>query len=148
MPAGTPWATFNEARRTGITRTTKALERLCQQQPAALVAALAPNTDFAGLPQPFLDALQNEGLDEREIQHIIDWPTSQKNRVRNAVRNAIAAGHTVRFRWKLYDDDPGNPRGPKTAVGRPTNGTVTITFSNPWIKVTVVAADDVTVNVP
>jgi hypothetical protein len=148
MPAGTPWAEFNRARRTGNTRTTTALDALFATQDPALVAAVGSGAPFAGLPQPFLDALQNEGLDEREIQHIIDWPTSQKNRVRNAVRNAIAAGHAVRFRWKLYDDDPGNPTGPKTAVGRPANGTVTITFYNPWIKVRVVARDDVTVDVP
>jgi hypothetical protein len=50
MPAGSPWATFSQARRTGITRTTQALEALLAATPAAVVAAARTPGALTGLP--------------------------------------------------------------------------------------------------
>jgi hypothetical protein len=143
MPAGSPWATFNKARKTGITRSTKALEELYVAKPAALVALAGKANGFRGLPNAVKTALQGKGLSPVEIDHIKRWPNGQKEDVRKALLNANSSGpgHAVLYRWKLHDGSREI-----TVVDTGANQT-TITFYSPWSKVRAVAADNVTVDV-
>ena len=141
MPAGTSWATFNQARLKGITRTTQALDALFAARPAALVAALQTGP-FTGLPAAFRTDLSGRGLSNLELDHIRDWPDGQKDRVRAAVKNAISTNLTVRFVWKLY-----NGAREKTIIRPSGPNAITITFFSPWSKVRPTGPNDVTVDV-
>ena len=141
MPAGTNWATFNQARLTGVTKTTQALDTLYAARDSALVAALRTASPFGGLPEPFRTALGSQGLSPLELDHIREWPDDQKERVREAVVAALDSNLAVRFVWKLHDG------GDERTVIRTGPGTTTITFFSPWNKVRLVAPDDVTIDV-
>ena len=141
MPAGTSWATFNQARLNGVTKTTQALDTLYAARNSALVAALRAASPFGGLPEPFRTALGSQGLSPLELDHIREWPDDQKERVRDAVVAALDSNLAVRFVWKLHDG------GDERTVIRTSPGTITITFFSPWSKVRLVAPDDVTIDV-
>ena len=143
MPAGTSWATFNKARKNGITKTTKALEALYGEKPAGLVTLAGRTNGFRDLPNAVKTALQGKGLSALEIGHIKKWPNGQKEDIRKALINAknSGPGHAVLFRWKLHDGTREN-----TIVDTGANLT-TITFYSPWSKVRPVRADDITVDV-
>ena len=148
MPAGTSWATFNQARLSGVTKTTQALDALYTARNATLVAALRTASPFGGLPEPFRTALDSKGLSPLELDHILKWPDDQKERVREAVVAALDSNLAVRFVWKLHDG--GNER---TVIRTTGQGTI-ITFSSPWSKVRPpearsgpVTPDDVTIDV-
>jgi hypothetical protein len=143
MPAGTSWATFNQARKTGITKTTKALEALNAEKPAALVTLAGQTNGFRDLPNAVKTALQGKGLSALEIDHMKKWPNGQKEDVRKALVNAMNSGpgHAVLFRWKLHD-------GTREITVVDTGANLTaITFYSPWSKVRPVRADDVAVDV-
>ena len=148
MPAGTSWATFNQARLTGVTKTTQALDTLYTARDATLVAALRTASPIQGLPEPFRTALGRRGLSALELDHIRQWPDDQKERVRDAVVTALDSNLAVRFVWKLHDG-----RDERTEIRTTSQGTI-ITFSSPWSKVRPpearlgpVAPDDVTIDV-
>ena len=143
MPASTTWATFNKARKTGITKTTKALEALYWEKPDALVALAGQTNGFRDLPNAVKTALQGKGLSTVEIKHLKKWPNGQKEEVRKALVNANSSGpgHAVLYRWKLHDGTREI-----TVIDTAANLT-TITFYSPWSKVRPVRADDVTVDV-
>jgi len=148
MPAGTNWATFNQARLTGVTKTTQALDALYTERDARLVAALRTASPFGGLPEPFRTALDSKGLSPLELDHILKWPDDQKERVREAVVTALDSNRAVRFVWKLHDGG-----GERTEIRTTGQGTI-ITFSSPWSKVRPpgarsgpVTPDDVTIDV-
>jgi hypothetical protein len=141
MPAGTSWATFNQARLSGVTKTTQALGALYTERDPALVAALPTASPFTGLPAPFRGALSSLGLSQLELDHIRDWPDAQKERVRKELVRAIGAGDNVKF------DE-------RTEIRTTGPGTITISFFSPWSKVRPpgarygpVAPDDVTIDV-
>ncbi len=117
-------ATFNRYRRTGITKTTKALEALFRARPRAVVAALE-TAPFRGLPDRFKGALR--GLTGEELKHIRKWPDADKERVRVAVRKAIRTNQTVRFRWKM-----GEASKERTTIIRDGPRAIKITFYSPW----------------
>ena len=142
MPAGTSWTTFNQARLTGETRTTQAIDALYAAQDPAVVAALGQAVPFTGLPEPFLGALRARGLSTLELEHVRRWPDDQKERVRAAVANAISSGLSVRFAWKLHD---GN--GERTVIQSTSPTSITITFFSPWRRVRPTGPDEVTVDV-
>ncbi len=142
MPAGTSWATFNQARSSGITRTTQSLDALYAAQDPALVAALGQTAPFTGLPEPFLGALRARGLSPLELDHIRRWPDEQKERVRAAVVTAINSGLSVRFVWKLHEGS-----AERTVIQNTSPTGVTVTFFSPWSKVRPTGPDDVTVDV-
>ena len=149
MPAGTSWATFNQARSTGVTKTTQALGTLYTARDPALVAALPTASPFTGLPAPFRGALSSLGLSQLELDHIRDWPDAQKERVRKELVRAIGAGDNVEFSWKLHDAPDE-----RTIIRNPDPGVITITFYSPWSKVRPpearsgpVTPDDVTIDV-
>ncbi len=135
-------ATFNRFRLTGDTRTTQALDALYRARPAAVVAALSTTSPFGGLPDPFLSELKQRGLSTEELDHIRDWPDSDKEQVREAVLNAISTNQRVRFAWKLYDESKES-----TTIETADSGAITITFFSPWSNVRAVGRDDVTVAV-
>ena len=148
MPAGTSWATFNQARSTGVTKTTQALDALYTERAATLVAALRTASPFGGLPGPFRTALGRQGLSPLELDHILKWPDDQKERVREAVVTALDSNRAVRFVWKLHDGG-----GELTDIRITSRGTI-ITFLSPWSKVRPpgarsgpVTPDDVTIDV-
>ncbi len=148
MPAGTSWATFNQARLSGVTKTTQALGALYTERAATLVAALRTASPFGGLPEPFRTALDSKGLSPLELDHILKWPDDQKEKVREAVVTALDSNRAVRFVWKLHDG--GDER---TEVRTTSQGTI-ITFLSPWSKVRPpearsgpVVPDDVTIDV-
>jgi len=141
MPAGTSWATFNQARLSGVTKTTQALDALYTERAATLVAALRTASPFGGLPEPFRTALDSKGLSPLELDHILKWPDDQKERVREAVVTALDSNLAVRFVWKLHDGVD------ERTVIRTSPGTITITFFSPWSKVRPVAPGDVTIDV-
>src|SRR3989304_2727725 len=89
MPAGTSWATFNQARLTGVTKTTQALDTLYAARDSALVAALRTASPFGGLPEPFRTALGRQGLSPLELDHIREWPDDQKERIRFFVETSF-----------------------------------------------------------
>ena len=142
MPAGTSWATFNQARLTGVTKTTQALDTLYAARDSALVAALRTGSPFGGLPEPFRTALGRQGLSPLELDHIREWPDDQKERIRDAVVTALDSNLAVRFVWKLH-----NGGDERTEIRTTSPGTITITFFSPWSKVRLVAPDDVTIDV-
>ncbi len=133
---------FNRFRRTGVTNTTQALDALYRARPAAVVAALSATGPFGGLPAPYLTALSRRGLSAEEVKHIRDWPEGDKERVREAVLNAITANRTVHFAWKLYDGSKE-----RTTIRAAGPGAITITFFSPWSNVRAVGRDDLTVDV-
>ncbi len=135
-------ATFNRFRGTGDTNTTQALNALYRARPAAVVAALSATGPFGGLPDPYLTALRQRGLSAEEVKHIRDWPEGDKERVREAVLNAIKAKRKVHFAWKLYDGSKET-----TTIRTAGTGPITITFFSPWSNVRAVGRDDVTVDV-
>ncbi len=135
-------ATFNRFRRTGITNTTQALDALYRAKPAAVVAALSATSPFGGLPDPYLTALRQRGLSTEELEHIRDWPDSDKERVREAVLNAINTNQTVHFAWKLHTGSKE-----RTTIRTTGPGAITITFFSPWSNVRARGRDDVTVDV-
>jgi len=142
MPAGTSWATFNQARLSGVTKTTQALAALYTERDAPLVAALRTASPFGGLPEPFRTALDSKGLSPLELDHILKWPDDQKERVREAVVTALDSNLAVRFVWKLH-----NGGDERTEIRTASPGTITITFFSPWSKVRPVAPGDVTIDV-
>ena len=142
MPAGTSWATFNQARLSGVTKTTQALDALYTERDAPLVAALRTASPFGGLPEPFRTALDSKGLSPLELDHILKWPDDQKERVREAVVTALDSNRAVRFVWKLHE-----AADERTTIRNTTPGVITITFYSPWSKVRPVAPDDVTIDV-
>src|SRR3990170_6076006 len=142
MPAGTRWATFNQARLTGVTKTTEALDTLYAARDSALVATLRTASPFGGLPEPFRTALGRQGLSPLELDHILQWPDDQKERVREAVVTALDSNLAVRFVWKLHDGVDE-----RTVIRTSSQGTITITFFSPWSKVRPVAPGDVTIDV-
>ena len=157
MPTGSSILEFEDAIRTGTTKTTKALEELCRTQGAALRPKLAATDALDGLPPWLKTKLESQGaaredleLITKELNHIRDWPNRpDKRRIRVALRSAIANGQTVLFRWELSSgsgpttDVPSLPLPP---------GPITITFRNPRGKIRVrgsqPAPNDVTVIVP
>src|SRR3989304_7971323 len=128
MPAGTSWATFNQARLTGVTKTTQALDTLSAARDSALVAPLRTASPFGGLPEPFRTALGRQGLSPLELDHILQWPDDQKERVREAVVTALDSNLAVRFVWKLHDGVDE-----RTEIRTTSQGTI-ITFFSPWRK--------------
>ncbi len=140
MPVATTWATFNEARQTGITKTTEALEKLYKTKPADLVELVEKQNGFAGMPKAIRDALEHEGLSAPEIDHVKKWPDQQKEDVRLALLDAMKSNRAVLSRWKLH-----NGSNEDTIIETSANLT-TITFYSPWSKVKA-AAGDVTVDV-
>ena len=147
MPAGTSWATFNQARLTGVTKTTQALDALYTERAGSRVAALRTGP-FGGLPELFRTALDSKGLSPLELDHILKWPDDQKEKVREAVVTALDSNRAVRFVWKLHDGG-----GELTDIRITSRGTI-ITFLSPWSKVRPpgarsgpVAPDDVTIDV-
>ena len=143
MPASSPWATFNQARRTGITRTTQALDAILAATPAAVVAAARAPDALTGLPAPFRGALSGQRLNQLEIDHIQAWPDDQKEKVRAALVDAHDRGMTVSFRWRLHDADMERTTI-RTVVGA---NAISITFYSPWSKVRPVGPNNVTVDV-
>ncbi len=157
MPTGSTILEFEDAIRTGTTKTTRALEELYRSQGAALRPNLAATNALDGLPPWLKTELQRQGaarpdlqLSTKELNHIRDWPDQpDKRRIRVALRSAIANGQTVLFRWELSSgsglttDVPSLPLPP---------GPITITFRNPRGKIRVrgsqPAPNDVTVIVP
>ncbi len=135
-------ATFNRFRGTGDTNSTQALNALYRARPEAVVAALSATGPFGGLPDPFLSELKQRGLSTEELEHIGDWPDSDKVRVREAVLNAINTDQRVRFAWKLQDDSKES-----TTIETADSGAITITFFSPWSNVRAVGRDNVTVDV-
>ncbi len=132
-------ATFNRYRRTGVTKTTQALEALFRNPPQNVVKALG-KTPFKGLPREFEDALRELELGDEEIEHIRKWPTKFKEAVRVAVVNAIRDDLTVRFAWKLHEASKED-----TIIRRDRRGTVEITFFSPWDNLRAVRSGDVDV---
>ncbi len=132
-------ATFNRYRRTGVTKTTQALEALFRAQPKDVVAAL-DTTPFEGLPKPIEKALRELELGDEEIEHIRKWPTKFKEAVRVAVVNAIRDDLTVRFAWKLHEASKED-----TIIRRDRPGAVEITFCSPWDNLRGLGPDDVDV---
>lgn len=142
MPAGTSWATFNQARKTGITKSTEVMGALYEEKPPGLVALAADPNGFDDMPGALRTALDQKGLSEKEIEHIGAWPNGQKEDVRLALDDAMKSDppRTVLFRWKLHDGSTED-----TIIETDAHLT-TITFFSPWIKVKA-EAGDVTVDV-
>ncbi len=143
MPVATTWATFNEARQTGITETTEALEALYKAhkgKSTALVTLVKTPNGFKGMPSAIRTALKHEGLSALEIDHVKKWPDEQKEDVRLALLDAMNSNRAVLSRWKLH-----NGSNEDTIIETSANLT-TITFYSPWSKVRA-AAGDVTVDV-
>ena len=135
-------ATFNRFRGTGDTNTTQALNALYRARPEAVVAALSETGPFGGLPDQYLSELKQRGLSTEELEHIRDWPDADKEKVREAVLNAISSDQRVRFAWKLHDESKES-----TTIETADSGAITITFFSPWSNVRAVGRDDVTVDV-
>ena len=135
-------ATFNRFRATGDTNTTQVLNALYRARPEAVVAALSATGPFGDLPEPFQTELKQRGLSTEEVEHIRDWPDADKEKVREAVLNAINTNQRVRFAWKLYDDSKES-----TTIETADSGAITITFFSPWSNVRAVGRDDVAVDV-
>ncbi len=132
-------ATFNRYRRTGVTKTTQALEALFRDRPKEVVRAL-DTTPFEGLPREFEVALKELGLSDEELNHIRNWPTEFKEAVRMAVVDAIKDDLTVRFAWKLHEASKED-----TIISRDGPGTVEITFCSPWDNLRALGRDNVDV---
>ena len=135
-------ATFNRFRSTGDTNTTQVLNALYRARPEAVVAALSETGPFGGLPDQYLSELKQRGLSTEELEHIRDWPDADKEKVREAVLNAINNNQRVRFAWKLHDESKES-----TTIETADSGAVTITFFSPWSNVRAVGRDVVTVDV-
>ncbi|MCI0850075.1 MAG: hypothetical protein J4N26_03850 [Chloroflexi bacterium] len=141
MPDASRMATFNAARRTGLTKTTRALLELFNAKNGALIESMGSG-ELSGLPDWARTALASHGLSAGELDHIRDWPDAQKNRARVAVVNAWNSNGKVRFLWKLWDNPKENVQ-----IRTDPNGTVVITFFSPWDKVRVLGEDNITVDV-
>lgn len=156
--------TFLQAIRTRSTKTTQVLDVIGTNL-AAYGAPIAANLAKANalnavgghLPAWAEQALNSVSganpalvaLTNQELLHIGGWPDAEKDKVREALYQAIQAGRAVRFYWELYAgansvSQVDNLAGP---------GDISITFRSPQSKVKIKGApsgqpDDVTVDVP
>lgn len=140
MPEQSSVATFNQARRTGVTKTTKALKALLDKRDPQLISSLRSTSPFLGMPSWLRTALRSERLSPTEIDHVAQWPDEQKDRVRNAVVDALDENRSVDFRWKLWDQSQEG-----TIVRQDDAGSVTITFYSPWDKLRAEGPNDIRV---
>ncbi len=98
---------FVEAVNSSMSATTKRLEDLWARRndPAIkpvidkLLADPSPYDPLHPSLDPELVGLL--ALKPKEIEHINNWPQAEKEKVRDALRDAHAAGKAVRFRWEL-----------------------------------------------
>ncbi len=56
----------------------------------------------APMPQSMRDKLAVQGLTAVEIDHIDSWPSTEKEKVRVALVEAILSNRSVVFFWELY----------------------------------------------
>lgn len=124
MPSSTV-RTFVEALQTGETAITRALQRVFTNSSQHKNHAHWPDLQVPGaLDKPLPDwartELRNQGLTDRDLDHIDDWPDVQKELVRGVLVAAVQTNRVVRFRWELHDgavsvndiqNDP-DPHGP------------------------------------
>ena len=88
------------------------------------------------LPQWAVDELKGksdlvtEPLNDDEIEHINDWPPSQKDRIRQAAWQAITSNRSVQFFWELWDGGQT-----ETKVQDAGSGEIIVTFRTPRTKV-------------
>ncbi len=142
MPNESSVATFNEARRTGLTKTTRALQALFDAKNPALVASLRASGPMRGLPGWARSAFASQALSEGELDHIRDWPDDQKERARAAISDAWDNNDRVQFLWKLWDN-PNEGVTVRKSVGK----TMIITFFSPWDKMRTSGEDNIVVDV-
>ncbi len=155
MPNASTMAKFLEARRTGKTDVTRALDsvftspgHLQGDEPALftwLSGAHALDQPLTPEARNFLKGLQGGlSMSDADLDHIDDWPSNQKEKVRRKLVKAIEEDRNVKFVWKLHNgdteltdrEDPGPPGG------------ITIKFRSPWNNVKLSATgDEVTVDV-
>ena len=160
MPPHSRITTFLEALRTRRTKTTDALETMFADPanvPLVLVEKLAEPgalnkakaTAWRMSPIGWARSeLQRAGLNDEEVDHIRDWPDEEKEKVRDALDNAIQRGQVVRFNWELTT---GNKSLSDVPDPLPTSGAINITFRSPEQRVRVrgtPGTDDVTIGVP
>ncbi len=138
MPIGSSMTEFLEARNTGKTNIAKVLDGLFGNPSAfrnhQLFGLLNTPRAFDGsLPQDVRAFLSAWGLSEKELNHIDDWPGSQKEKIRRKLIDAIQAqaNRPVQFFWKL-----NHGTSEETDIVDPdANGGITITFRSPWNNV-------------
>ena len=138
MPDMSHVKTFVEALKTGMTKTTQALDKCNYKSHRAelgIPGALSSGPNNS-LPQWARDELTRQGLNNAELQHIDIWPKKQKEDVRKAIVKALNKKRTLKFFWKLHED---KKNGTHVKGLRATTGKITITFLSPRKNVTVSA---------
>ena len=150
MPPNTTIAQFNQARITGITKTTQVLEATFELKNPDDVNNLRTQPPIVNLPAWLETALQRPGLTNpalvlspTELAHISSWPDGLKERVRTAMLYALDTNRSLRFVWRMYD-------GPSedTIVQDPGQGNIIATFFSPWSRLRAVGPDDIEITVP
>ncbi len=142
MPDMSTIKTFVKALKTGMTKTTKALDK-CDYA-SHLDELRKPHALDKPLPGWARGALQPP-LSDAELDHIDDWPDGQKDLVREAIVTAAENKRKLQFFWELHSgtDEETDIQGLAGA------GTTTIRFRSPRSKLRVSMATfgDISVNV-
>ncbi len=129
MPEMSSVRTFVEALKTGMTKTTKALD---QVDYAEYIDQLKVPGALNALQPWAREALTAQGLSEGELGHINAWPNDQKELIRQAIVNAVDNARNLSFFWELY----ANAEEDTSIQGLDEEGDITITFLSPRRRVT------------
>ena len=132
MPSGTPIRTFIKDLRTRKSQIARKLDA-CSAD-ANCRTTILPDIQAWDPADPLPAALITVlDLTPKEVEHINQWNTSQKNSVRNAAVTAITGSRDMEFFWDLYDDPASG-----TAVNDPGGmAKITVTFLSPRANVRV-----------
>jgi hypothetical protein len=137
MPQVSTVKKFVKSIQTGQTDTTKALTLLCLERAAVAghLAELETPGALEPLPAWVEDALRARGLGDGEIQHIKDWPSVPKDKVREALHQAVQDNRVVEFRWELH----GGADSANTVdnLSGPADEPIRVTFQSPQKNVRV-----------
>jgi hypothetical protein len=107
MPERSSIQSFINAIKTGQTTITRGLQRLWDERNTLDPALLNRVTTLtlSPLDAAVKTALGQRGLGTKELDHIDEWPDSEKQKVRTAIlqaRNSDPQRH-IEFSWELYN---------------------------------------------
>lgn len=129
MPPFSTLRTFVNSLKSGETNITRSLERLVRddkKREKYREWVDRPNSLDGEFPPWLRTELVQAGMKEAEIEHIQDWPDSQKEVVRAQISGAVKDKRPLRFGWELYDG-----KHPKSDVRRDSDQEVRIVFQSP-----------------
>ena len=136
MPDATSIKKFAKSLKTGKTDVTKALDQLMGERDSipAIIAALRSAPTLSPLPDWARQALKDRGVNDKELDHIDNWPDAQKKqRIQQKLIDAIDNNRPVHFFWELHGRDDED-----TVMDDPDDdGNITVTFRSPRRKVNV-----------